>query len=291
LIRGAGRRGGDSGGVWHGGDGSERLGGLLEARGQAISTSVDTREVLVVTKARLENTILVSSWGIVVAANTVKDVVTELGGVGVGLVASLEAENVRAHEVVPFNDLGDGSASSEGVGEDKPTEWVATEISTMGVHLSSSIISSHVDEGLVDVAGDLNVCRGPHELNTSDGTGGDGSGPMRRVRAPGNGRGFCVTDSGVGDWRTPEAEVGNGVDEGGLAIGLLVGSGRVANVEAELRTTSRCIGIDLVWDVGPGEAHVRKRHWALRSDGGSEAGDSNEGEHFYKVGKRIKNGF
>lgn len=60
--------------------------------------SVDTREVLALALAGLEDTINVRSRGVVLAANTIEDVLAVVLSVGTSRVANLEAEHVATHE-------------------------------------------------------------------------------------------------------------------------------------------------------------------------------------------------
>ena len=60
--------------------------------------SVNTREVLVVTLARLEGTVLRVVGGVVVATDTIVDVLAEVGSVGAVGVTRLEAELVSTDE-------------------------------------------------------------------------------------------------------------------------------------------------------------------------------------------------
>ena len=80
-------------------------------------------------------------------------------------------------------------------------------ISTMGVHLASSIISSDVDVGLVDVTRDEDVGWGLEELDTGDGAFGHDTGTVPWLGAPGDGLGFLVTNQAVRVGRAPQAEV------------------------------------------------------------------------------------
>lgn len=63
-----------------------------------VAASVDTREVLVFTEAAQEGAILVGSRGIVLAADTIEDVLAIAGSVRTSGVASLQAEDISAHE-------------------------------------------------------------------------------------------------------------------------------------------------------------------------------------------------
>jgi len=96
---------GDLGLVWHGGDGTQRLGRLTVGLDLTVGIGVDTGVVLVVTLARLEGTVLGVVGGIVSTSDTVVDVFTEVSSVGASGVTSLETESVTTHEVVPLDDL------------------------------------------------------------------------------------------------------------------------------------------------------------------------------------------
>jgi len=188
---------------------------LLVSDGGTCSISVDTWEVLVVTEAAQEGTIDVGGGGIVLATDTIEDVLAVVGGVSTCGVASLEAEGSSTHEVVPFDGLL--VTITPGVGEQEGTERVTTLIGTVRVEFTSRVISSDVDELLLDEAGDLDVVGSLHELETSDGTLGDDTGTIARLCAPSDTLTLDVTDEGVWFRGTPEAEVINAVDDGSLA--------------------------------------------------------------------------
>jgi len=150
-----------------------------------IGSSIDAREVLVVTEAAQKDAILVGSWGIVLAANTIIDVLAVGGSVRTSRVASLQTENISTHEVVPLDSLGPG-AVGKCLGEDETAEGVTAFISTVGVHFTSRVIGGVVDLGLVDETSYLDVVLGLHELNTSQGTLGDDTGAVVGLGAPGD---------------------------------------------------------------------------------------------------------
>jgi hypothetical protein len=241
----------DSGSVRDGGDSTERLSGLLVGDGGTSSISVDTGEVLVITEAAQEGTIDVGGGSIVLATDTIEDVLAVVGGVSTCGVASLEAEGSSTHEVVPFDGLDE--VTSEGLGEEEGTEGVTTLISTVRVEFTSRVIRGNVDELLLDETGDLDVVGGLHELETSDGTLGDDTGTITRLCAPSDTLTLDVTDEGVWLRGTPEAEVINAVDDGGLAErGRAFGSA-VAQVVASLSTTLTSSGVCLVGQSSIGE--------------------------------------
>jgi len=84
--------------VWHGGDGTQRLGGLSVGLDLAGGIGIDAGEVLVVTIARLEGTIPGVVGGIVGASDTIENVFAEASSVGTGRVAGFEAEEVSTVE-------------------------------------------------------------------------------------------------------------------------------------------------------------------------------------------------
>jgi len=224
---------------------------LLVSDGGTCGISVDTWEVLVVTEAAQEGTIDIGSGGIVLATDTIEDVLAVVGGVSTCGVASLEAEGSSTHEVVPFDGLL--VTITPGVGEQEGTERVTTLIGTVRVEFTSRVISSDVDELLLDEAGDLDVVGSLHELETSDGTLGDDTGTIARLCAPSDTLTLDVTDEGVWFRGTPEAEVINAVDDGSLAErGRAFGSA-VAHVVASLSTTLTSSGVCLVGQSSIGE--------------------------------------
>jgi len=169
---------------------------------------VNTGEVLVITSAGLEGTILSAVGGVEGAPDTVVDVFTEASSIGTGRIASLETESVTAHEVVPLDDLLVGVLVARPCGGvEETTEGVTTEISAVGVELSSEVVGTEVDEPLVDETDDLNVVGGLHELDTLEGTGWDETRSVTGLGAPGDFFVFCLADGGGTIRRCPEAEV------------------------------------------------------------------------------------
>jgi len=169
---------------------------------------VDAREVLVVTLAGLESTVLGSVWRVVGASDTVVNMLAVASSVGASRVASLKTESIAAHEVVPLDDLLVGAVvTGPSGGVEETAERVTTEIGTVGIELSSKVIRLEVDEGLVDKTNDLDVVWGPHELNTLKGTSGDETRAMAGLGAPGDFLMFGLTDGGGTGWGCPETPV------------------------------------------------------------------------------------
>lgn len=237
--------------VGHRRDGTERFWWLSVGLNSTCSVGVDSGEVLVGTLAAEESAIFVGSWGVVCASNSIKDVLAEASSVGTSGVAGLEAESSSTHKVVPFNSLNE--LSSECVGEEETAEGVTTLVGTVGVQLSSGVIGLDVDEVLGDATSDLNVVGRLHELNAGDGTLGDDTGTIAWLCAPSNALTLDVTDERILFRRTPEAEVIDAVDDGGLAQRGWSLSGAVAQVVTVLGTTLTSISVCLVWESTPGE--------------------------------------
>ena len=116
----------------------------------------------------------------------------------------------------------------------------------MGIKLSSAIVGSHVDLGLVNKANDLEIVRGLHELKTGDGTCGDDTSTTALLGAPSDLFALGVADGGIGDGRRPNAPIVSMVDEGSLTEGIGAFSGRIAEVVTLLSTTDAIVGICLV---------------------------------------------
>jgi len=245
---------------------------------------VDTWEVLVITEAAQEGTIDIGSGGIVLATNTIEDVLAVVSSVGTCGIASLEAEGSSTHEVVPFDGLDEATTTgTEGLGEEEGTEGVTTLISTVRVEFSSRVIGGNVDELLLDETSDLDVVGGLHELETGDGTSGDDTGTIAGLCAPSDTLTLDVSDEGVGLVGTPEAEIINAVDDSSLAQrGGTLGSA-VANVITSLGTTFTSSGVCLVGQSSVGEVPRGQRSVLGKSEGqeaGNDGDSGEDGRHF-----------
>jgi len=248
----------------------------------AVRSGVDTREVLVVTQARLEDTVLVRSRSIVLAADTIEEMLAVVGGVRIQRVTRLETEHVGAHEVVPFNDLDHvggavGIALRQAVGEDESTKGVTTFVSTVRVHLSSTVIRVHVDQALLDPTSNLDVGRGLHELDTSKSSFGDDASTPFVGCAPSDGGSLGSSNILIGSRRSPKTEVVNGVDNKSLAVRCRADGSRVANVVTRLRATSGWVGVNLIRQRTPGE--VLGGEWGGGNRIILSEGDTSEGSH------------
>lgn len=275
LVGCAARRGGDASSVWHGGDGAERLRGLLVGGDDTISTSIDTWEVLVVTEAGQEDVVDVGSGGVISATDTIENVLAVVGSVSTSGIASLEAELASTHKVVPFNGLLE--LTGESIREEEGTEWVTTLIGTVGVEFTSRVVSSEINVLLGDVTSDLDVVGCLYELDTGEGTSGDDTGAIVGLCAPSDGFTLSVTDGAVGGWWTPEAKVVNRVDDGGLAERVWSASGGVAQVVTVLGSTLTIVGICLVGQSTPSEMLRGKRNTRLSESNGQETRNDGDG--------------
>lgn len=178
----------------------------------------------------------------------------ELSGLGSGRVTCFDAEDVGAHEVVPFDNLLEcfvvSSVGWEGVGEDETSEGISSLISTMRVHLASTIIRLDVNKRLVNMPNDLNICRGLHKLNTGKRAGRDDPRPTPWFGTPGDSLAFSVPNNSIWFGWAPEAKVIDRVNHGGLAFrGRALGGG-VAAIIPLLRSTVSRIGVGLIREVG-----------------------------------------
>jgi len=90
---------------------------------------------------------------------------------------------------------------------DKTTKGVSSEIGTMGVHLPSEVVGCEVGLCLVNEADDLDVIRGPHELNTLESAAGDETSAMARLCTPRDGFVLGLTDGGGAIRRGPNTEI------------------------------------------------------------------------------------
>lgn len=109
---------------------------------------------------------------------------------------------------MPLNDLGKlGLVRAKGVRVDETTERVSTLVSTVGVHLSSTIIRGHVDLGLVNVTNNLDIVGSLHKLDTSKGAGGNQASAAAGLGAPCNSLALRVANNRIGFRRSPNAKV------------------------------------------------------------------------------------
>ena len=91
--------------------------------------------------------------------------------------------------------------------EDEATERVPSEIGTMRIHLTSPIVGLEVYLCLINKTDDLDVVRGPHELNTLKSTSGDEASSMTWLGTPCDGLVLCLSDSGRAIGWTPDTEI------------------------------------------------------------------------------------
>jgi len=212
--------------------------------------SVDAGEVLVGTLAGLKSTVLGVVRSVIGTSDTVEDMLAVVGGIGASRVTDLETENVAAHEVVPLDDLPIGLLVGRKTGGVyKTTKGVTTEISTVGVELSSSIVGQDVDLGLVDDTDNLLIVRSLHILDTFKGARGDETRAMTWLGAPSDFFSLRAADIAESIRGRPKTEVVDRVEDGGLAEGLLVFGRRVAPVVTGLRATDAGVWVSLVREV------------------------------------------
>lgn len=77
----------------------------------------------------------------------------------------------------------------------------------MRVKFSSVVASGHVNLSLVDETDNLDVCRRLKYLDTLKGASGNETCTVTRLRTPCNFQLLGITDSRVGIWGRPQAEV------------------------------------------------------------------------------------
>lgn len=84
---------------------------------------------------------------------------------------------------------------------------ITHEILTVGVELSSVVVSCNVNLGLVNETSDLDVIRSLDVLNALEGTVGDEASTTALLGAPSDLLALRVSDGRVGLGRGPETEV------------------------------------------------------------------------------------
>lgn len=163
------------------------------------------REGLVIACAGLENVVPRVGRGVEGASLGIINVLTVLGSVGTLRVASLQAELVVSNKVVPFNSLNEGS--SERIGEKDTPQWIATIVSTMGVHFTACVTGRNVDFGLVDEPNNLNVVWAFDKLDSSESTVRNNARAVSWPCAPGYHLSFNFSYRLSGIGRRPETKV------------------------------------------------------------------------------------
>jgi len=168
---------------------------------------VDTGVVGILGVAGLKDVVLSIVGSVVGASDSVEDMLAIVGRVGASGVTGFEAEGIGTYEVGPLDHLNVSTTATERVGEHDTSHRVTTEISTVGVHLTTVVIRRHVEFGLVDEAHGLDVVRGLQELDTSQGASGNETGTVARLAAPGNHLAFDFTDGLSWSAGGPKTEV------------------------------------------------------------------------------------
>jgi len=209
-----------------------RWGGLLSLiKGRG---TIDTHGEIIVAIAGLIGSSVVIGRHVPVAAQQVIDVIAVLGGIGTN--AGTEAEFGVGDEGRPFMILEIGT---EGVSVDQSTNGIAISVSSMRVEFTSSVALADVNLSEITNAGNLNIIRRLHKMNTFEGSVGDSAGATAGLGAPRHLFAFCVTDC-ANTRGCPQAEIVNIVDPSRLAFRALTGRG----------TTVICAGLAVLRLVG-----------------------------------------
>lgn len=98
---------------------------------------------------------------------------------------------------------------------------------------------------MVNLSSHLQIIWRLHKLHPNERIGRDDPRAMSRFGTPGDEFALCISDTLVRLGGTPDAKVVKGIDDGGLAEGVLVFSGRVATVVARLDTTGTVRRVNL----------------------------------------------
>lgn len=188
---------------------------------------------LVVRVADLEYAWLVGRGCVVAASFGVEPVLAQTRARVVGVVAGFEAEDAGTDKVVPIDDLivGVVVAGLE-VGVNEGTESVATQIVSKRIHLTTRVTNLDVDVLAFVQANDFKVTRSVKDLDAGESARRDDPGAMALFRAPGDRGGFSVGYGRIRCRGSPEAEVINTVDKGGLALRIGTFCGRITDIIA-----------------------------------------------------------
>jgi len=220
---------------------------------------------LVISLARLKDTILGSVGGVVGAPDAVELVFAELGRIGTARVANLEAERIVSEEVVPLDNML--KLAAKGIREQDSSERVTAVVSTVWVEFSSIVILLDINLGLIEETDKLDVVRSPHPLETGEGPLWNNASTVTRLRAPSDHRTLSVADARIRGIGTPKAEVFDGVEVAGLAARLRALSLFVADIVPILAASHEVsIGVDLLWQISRrGEMLLCQRDFRVNS--------------------------
>jgi len=162
----------------------------------AVRGSINSREVLNVSKTRGKRSILSIVWGIIRASDTIVDVLAEVGSIGSCRVADFKTELISTHEIVPFNNLFESVIVAAPCSRvNQPAKRVATKVSAVGVKLTAEVVRGNVDEALIDESNNLDVSRSSHELHTIECTRRDDPSATAGFGAPSDLFTFSVPNS------------------------------------------------------------------------------------------------
>jgi len=129
---------------------------------------------------------------------------TELGTVGSGGVTSLQAERIRTHEVVPFDNLVERVlVACIRIRVHESTKRVSAQIRSVWIHLTTRVASRDIDLRLVNEAYDLYVVRRLRELDAAKRARGYDACSAAGLRTPRHHLTLNVADNGVGVDRGP----------------------------------------------------------------------------------------
>jgi len=156
------------------------------------SIGVDAREILVVTQAGFEYTLLGIVGSVILTSNTVVNMLTKVCCVLASGVADFETELIRPHKVVPFNHLLIRATECSRIY--KTAEWITTQVCTMGIHLTPIVTSGQIDLGLVDESHNLHVVGGLHKLDALQGTLGYNTSSTTSLGTPCNHFPFYISN-------------------------------------------------------------------------------------------------
>jgi len=213
--------------------GGSRLDTLVPGRG-----TVDTHRFADITVTRLEDAFVIVSRHVPGATHHVVDMLAI--GAGFRADACADAELIRAHEVGPLMELLSGAKD---VAVNETTDGVAVTVGAMVVELASLVARGDVNLGEVTLAGDLDVLGRLDKVDAVEGARRYHAGAVDVLGAVGDHLSLSVTDC-LDNGRTPQAEVINGVEPEGLAIGAgrRAGTTVVVTSLTDLRLVGEVVG-------------------------------------------------
>jgi len=206
---------------------------------------IDARDIHKIRVADFKGAILSSVRHVVRQTDTVECVLA------ITLVSSRVADLYTGHvttdKIVPMvNLLICDTIWTESSRINQTTHRISVQILSTAIKFTTKVLCVDVDVHLIGVSNHLNVLRSIEDLKTREGTGSEYPGTMTAVAAPGDFNALRVSDRRI--WRpgSENTEIKDIINDRSLTLGLLVLSGRIANIVPRLSPANIGTGNGLV---------------------------------------------